>query len=280
MGVQVDVVIMLVLALLLVFFLFREMRKVSNYNETTVPKIIWILWLQGWDKAPYIARKVRESWEKHNPGWEVRAISADSEYLRDVQSVENKAHTADILRLYLLEKYGGVWADSTLLCMRSLDSWLPDMTRDCDMWMYHCGGSCDLASIWFMAAKPGSVIIKEWKKQSDEYWKDRREAHVYHWMDYVFNDVMMKDPRIQEEWAKVPKICCEAEGGSHMLAGRVNDKGVNFPEELPHVIKLSHHGFIEDDPETNGNRAIFFSLAKFNENSNNSDRTITDLLTL
>ena len=35
------------------------------------------------------------------------------------------AAESDILRLYLLKKYGGVWVDATNLCRRPLDAWLP-----------------------------------------------------------------------------------------------------------------------------------------------------------
>ena len=35
------------------------------------------------------------------------------------------AAESDLLRLYLLNKYGGVWVDSTNLCRRPLNDWLP-----------------------------------------------------------------------------------------------------------------------------------------------------------
>ena len=39
------------------------------------------------------------------------------------------AAESDLLRLYLLNKYGGVWVDSTNLCRRPLDDWLPSAAR-------------------------------------------------------------------------------------------------------------------------------------------------------
>ncbi len=273
MGVQVDVVITLLVAVLLIFFLFRETRKVSNYNETTLPKIIWILWLQGWDKAPYIARKVRESWEKHNPGWEVRAISKDNldDYVNIsyLDNLEMPVNQSDVIRLHLLAKHGGVWADATMLCMRPLDDWVHDMIKPSSVWMYHGRENCETLASWFIISKKDSYMMNAWKEKCDIFWSDGKKTADWHFMDALWKEVYIVDSKFREEWSRVPKICCEDRGQAHMLAGKVNEKDPDLQEIIrtnpPHAIKLSHHGFVEDDTESNGNRAIFFSLSKFNE---------------
>ena len=35
----------------------------------------------------------------------------------------------ELLRMRLLLKYGGVWADATTLCLRTMDEWLPSLTQ-------------------------------------------------------------------------------------------------------------------------------------------------------
>ena len=37
-------------------------------------KNIFLLWLQGWDKAPWLQREVLESWIINNPDWNVILI--------------------------------------------------------------------------------------------------------------------------------------------------------------------------------------------------------------
>ena len=47
----------------------------SRSNVTaSLPKVLWLLWLQGWSEAPPVARACLTSWRRLNPGWEVRAI--------------------------------------------------------------------------------------------------------------------------------------------------------------------------------------------------------------
>lgn len=47
--------------------------------KKTVPgKTIWLLWMQGWDNAPWIIQQVRKSWELLNPKWNVELVSSDN----------------------------------------------------------------------------------------------------------------------------------------------------------------------------------------------------------
>lgn len=117
-----------------------------------IPRIIWMLWFQGWDRAPYVCRNCKKSFELWNPGWEVRAL--DEKILPDVLGDYCKQFTAvckannplaplgmswippasaaDVLRLFLLQRYGGVWADATILCRKPLDEWIDDAAASAD----------------------------------------------------------------------------------------------------------------------------------------------------
>ncbi len=104
-------------------------------RKSLVPRKIWIYWHQGMSEAPFVVRKCIESWVKENPGWEVNFLDKDNlgEYvvlnLREEKLVNLPLpHQSDLVRLQLLSKYGGVWADATTLCMRPLDDWIDDCT--------------------------------------------------------------------------------------------------------------------------------------------------------
>ena len=76
-----------------------------------IPKTIWVLWFQGIDKAPYVVSKCVQSWEFHNPGWEI--IHLNEKNLNDYVDVSQYSALSlqalsDIVRLELLCKYGGV----------------------------------------------------------------------------------------------------------------------------------------------------------------------------
>jgi mannosyltransferase OCH1-like enzyme len=85
-----------------------------------IPKVVWFLWLQGLDNAPYVVRKCYESWVARNPSW--RIISLDAATAQEFASVDYSSanlsklsyqHRADLLRLDLLAHHGGVWVDAT-----------------------------------------------------------------------------------------------------------------------------------------------------------------------
>lgn len=98
-----------------------------------LPKIIWMLWLQGWDHAPRIVQACRRSWEVTNAGWTIRCLDRLSA-AAFMDCGETHASLADPglppeacsdrVRMALLAQHGGVWADATVYCLRPLDDWL------------------------------------------------------------------------------------------------------------------------------------------------------------
>ena len=49
-------------------------------------KTIWLLWLQGWDSAPWLIKQVAESWEINNPDWKIEYVTLGNlhKYVQDV----------------------------------------------------------------------------------------------------------------------------------------------------------------------------------------------------
>lgn len=91
------------------------------------PKIIWTLWLQGYENAPAIVRKTLDSireFAKIN-GFEYYLLDESSlgqfivfpEHILQKQATGLMTSTAiaDLLRVSLLATYGGTWIDSTVL---------------------------------------------------------------------------------------------------------------------------------------------------------------------
>ena len=85
---------------------------------------IWICWWQGEKNMPEMVKKCYGSIVKHSNGHPVKLITFDNykEYVsiddRIVEKVKTGkfrlAHLADLVRLKLLEQYGGLWLDSTI----------------------------------------------------------------------------------------------------------------------------------------------------------------------
>jgi hypothetical protein len=261
---------LMTLFIVLVFFvLYFATQKSTFEDEDSFPKVIWLLWLQGWDKAPWLQQQVRKSWEKHNPGWEVRCI--DEKNCPVKVDAYWAAAKSDVIRLRLLHELGGVWADSTMLCLEPLDNWYKDSVRPNGFWMYHGGEECKWPASWFMMSKPGAYIITEWRKACDAYWAEwntlKKMDYGYFWMDRLFHNLHESDSKFREEWAKVPFECCEDEGSSHMFSEKVLGSHKHLRQRVeddpPHAVKLDKA--CSDDPSLDNNctHAVKHSLKNF-----------------
>jgi mannosyltransferase OCH1-like enzyme len=94
-----------------------------------IPKIIHIIWI-GSKRFPYSRWKL--TYERLNPTWEIKFWTNGKIPKLINQKAFIKANSwaakADILRLELLYKYGGIYIDADSKCLKSLDSLIDNMT--------------------------------------------------------------------------------------------------------------------------------------------------------
>lgn len=215
-----------------------------SYQNNIMDKNIFLLWLQGWENARYLQKQVAESWEINNPGWKIHYIDINNikNYIDDIDYLydKNKQITfqaaSDIIRLSLLNKYGGVWADATMLCMQPLDNWVFEAVEPAGIWMYHGHGGGLPKEIgpasWFIISKKEDYIISKWKEACDYYWYNNNSATDYFWMDLLFKRLFYDDEIFKNKWLKAPYIYCELDGQSHTLSTH------KIENNTPHIKKL------------------------------------------
>jgi hypothetical protein len=103
----------------------------ARVPSTHVPSTVWMYW-DSWPNAPAVIQHCVASWVIMNPTWRVKMISDHTimSYLpigwtrAKWDNITVPAHKGDILRLVLLQRWGGVWADATLFCLLPLDGWI------------------------------------------------------------------------------------------------------------------------------------------------------------
>jgi len=193
-------------------------------------KKIWLLWFQGWNNAPFLQKIVAKSWEIHNPGWKIEYLDMNNlkDYINDIDYIYDQTKNisyqakSDIIRLSLLKNHGGVWADSTFLCLQPLDNWVEDAIKPSGFWMYHGGGGgMDVKNgpaSWFILSLKESYIIKKWKEACDNYWNTNNFTNNYFWMDELFKILYETDEEFKNNWNNVPYLNCEEDGSSHTLS--------------------------------------------------------------
>ena len=180
-------------------------------GAASLPKIVWFLWFQGLDEAPYVVRKCHESWVARNPGWQV--VTLDENSLADVSTVDyasgnlaamSPAHRAGLLRLDLLTHHGGVWADATCLCTRPLDDWLPQHMES-GFFAFRRPGADRVLSSWFLAAEPGNVLVSRLFGRMLPYW----DGHLFRNSERAFavkavNRLLRASARTRGWWFSPP----------------------------------------------------------------------------
>ena len=145
----------------------------NEQDPPKVPKKIWFLWLQGLDGSPPIVRVCRNSWLTNNPTWDFHFLSYDN--LATYSDIDlaafdhlGKSQLADLIRLDLLFRHGGVWVDATCFCVRDLDCWLPAYTKSGFFAFEKPGRDRPIAS-WFLASTPNNLLVKSLHSALSQY---------------------------------------------------------------------------------------------------------------
>lgn len=231
-----------------------------------------MIWLQGWDQAPKVAIAARTSWVGRNPGWKVQALDQSSlgDFL-PAGSVDRifaipKPYEAisDQIRLELLHRYGGVWADSTTICTCPLDTWLSDHMPT-GFFAFSKPGRDRMISTWFLAAEKGSLIIERWRAAAWAYWENRTQQDSYFWVHHLFETVYLRDLGFRTLWDATPVISAihpyhfSPDAPALMLPADASIAFQPFSPVTP-VMKLTHKFSIQPGPESLFSRLCSFGM--------------------
>ncbi len=151
----------------------------------SIPKIVWMFWLQGFDAAPPLAHTCIQSWERNNPDWSIRLVSEsnvrdylDPAFCDDLFSTDLPFRKiANIVRLALIARHGGVWADADCFCTCPLDDWIHEAAGsgffafrflESDYWLFAenvplyqrwmSRNTDRVMANWFLAGSPNNYI--------------------------------------------------------------------------------------------------------------------------
>ena len=137
-------------------------------TKNKIPKKLFMYWHQGWDNAPDCVKRCAATWQRHNPAWDINLLDAATIGEKVKLPAALKAldlplpALSDVIRIYLLKKYGGVWADATLWCTRPLDDWIESVCDRSGFFAYDKPGADRPVSSWFLAASTDCRIVDLW----------------------------------------------------------------------------------------------------------------------
>ena len=158
-----------------------ETEKIEVFPKKNLAgrKIIWQYWGTGWEygKLPDIVKLCYKSADKYKGNYEI--IRLDNENMKEyiefpefvMEKIENGSmgytHFSDLLRLALLDSYGGVWLDASILMTGSLSE-------------YSASAGIENKG-YFMFQRSDSTENKEfWEKLNSDYfsWNERSKVGV------------------------------------------------------------------------------------------------------
>lgn len=183
---------------------------------------VWSCWLQGWDRAPELAKACLNSLKRNLTDVEIVELD-DRNYTEWVTLPEYvvekyrkgripPAMFSDMLRLELLAVHGGVWIDSTVLASgpsRSPlkgdfnPSWEEIVNAELFVFQYTKPGQRFTGNVsnWFIASKKGNPFIITLRDMLYAYWRDYDVALEYYICHLFFKEVAKLYP---EQIAKMP----------------------------------------------------------------------------
>ena len=97
----------------------------------SIPKVIHYCWFGG-APLPRLAEKCLKSWKKYCPDYEIRLWNEENfdlnenRYVREAASVGKWAFVSDYVRLKVILEHGGIYLDTDVELLKSLDSLLEE----------------------------------------------------------------------------------------------------------------------------------------------------------
>lgn len=182
----------------------------------SIPKQIWLWWEQGWEKAPFICSYTIKSFEKLNPEFQINLVCKKnlSNYLEDYEWVfecEGPAFRADIIRLLLLKKYGGVYSDAVTFCCVNLNDFLQEISFD-RFWAFDIKSFNELrndkrtVASWFYISTENNYLINTFTNVFIEKAKQNPKIHHYFLHHHTLTELIESDREFEKWYENLTKI--------------------------------------------------------------------------
>lgn len=186
-------------------------------DEAIIPKekIIWTCWLQGEENAPLIVQRCLDSIRQHAGDYKVIVLSQEtiSKYVEVPIYIEQKhqqgiiphAHYTDIVRMLLLNRYGGIWIDSTIL----LTGEIPQYVTETPLFVFQREpeGQVEMG-ICFISSDKNHPILRAQLALLLEYWKHENNLVSYSIFHLFWTMAVHSSSKLLELWKGVQYIPC------------------------------------------------------------------------
>jgi len=184
-------------------------------NKNNIPKIIWQCWFQGFSsEVPFVNYNCINQWREINSEYQHILLTNENidDYIPEYNSILSQtnfqrsfAAKSDLVRILILCKYGGTWADASVFPLRKLDSILDTTCKDYDFFGFKfkspildsARGSRIIAS-WFLTSSPNHPIVEKWKEDYTKRFIENENYRYYEFHDAFTTLAQSNNPCINE----------------------------------------------------------------------------------
>lgn len=181
-------------------------------------------WNGGYESMSELSKMCVKSWKVYNSDWEFRLVddSSVSEYfdlkswmkntLPNDKPLLDGCKKSEVLRINLINKYGGVYADADVFCCKPLDEWIHNMNPLGNfvalelLYDKLMTGNERQVESWFLASKQNSYISEKYCSEVDNYWKTRNKTKTYFWFHYLFSKMYKSDECVRRHYDSCKKL--------------------------------------------------------------------------
>lgn len=198
-------------------YMQRYQYAADILEETCVAKVnpfpnkIWTCWLQGIENAPEIIVKCIGS-IRAQYGDDVIILSDNNiatyldipDYisLKREKGIINNTAYSDIIRIMIIEKYGGIWLDGTTWLFDRIPSYI----ENSNLFLYRSIARSGFVAFGLIAAKPQNEIISKTRKILLKYWEKENRIITYGVAATSFNLAVNSSKETYLEWENVINI--------------------------------------------------------------------------
>ena len=215
----------------------QKYKSFTEKNNRETSNIIWSVWWQGEENAPEIVKACFASVRRHCGNKDFKVITKNNfsdyvqlpEYLLEKlkNGVISITHFSDILRMYLLYNYGGLWLDATIFVTNDI----PDEIFNYEYFSIKTGFNTKSYEVtmgrwssFFQAAHKGNMLCGFALECQIKYWEIHTIPIDYILIDYFFALAYEKFSEFHEMLDSVPINNPEIEGLRPILNSPFDEK--------------------------------------------------------
>lgn len=215
-----------------------EEKEIKTQQE----RFIWSLWWQGEDKMPQIVKACHKQLKHKLNGAKLILITKNNykdyielpNYILEKQEkgIISLAQLSDIIRFTLLEKYGGLWLDSTIYTSQPIpkDYFTYPFFSQHTKWNKTCFVQHNLWHGFIMGSPKGGKLVSFAKEMFFDYWKTHDVLIDYFMIDYIIMLAYNVFPDIKNEIDSLPY-------SSERLYDLVNALSKEYDEDYFNTLK-------------------------------------------